>query len=136
MASTAARAFDAGIDVIAPPVDGGVIVSDACNTPGLCRGGNDQETGSSWVVCASDCTSAWVSANSSGSYHAQQICKELGYAKVGKIGGTCGNVCGFCDDGRTSCGSPGRKTFDGSGAIGSDGFGPILGSTVQWECLR
>ena len=45
-------------------------------------------------------------------------------------GGTCGNVCGYCE-GATSCNAPGQRTFDGS-----TGCNPpdTHCSTVMWEC--
>ena len=90
-----------------------------------------------WVVCQSDCSSAWVSMLSAngGMYHAEYICKQLGYAKLGQYGGTCGNVCGYCQ-GQTSCSMLGNKFFGGSGSCGSDQYGQILCNTVMWECTQ
>jgi hypothetical protein len=31
---------------------------------------------------------------------------------------------------------PGNEHYDGGGNSGSDMFGIILGSTVQWQCLK
>ena len=87
-------------------------------------------------MCASSATDAWVSAatQGGGSYHATAICKGLGYSKLGAYGGTCGNVCGYCQA-TTSCSATGKKTFDGGGNNGSDALGQILGTTVMWQCL-
>jgi Stigma-specific protein, Stig1 len=115
-------------------VSGNVCASGTCAAVSACVSGTDPETGSPWVVCQANATEAWVSANNGGTYHAQQICQQLGYASLGQYGGTCGNVCGYCQ-GPTSCSSPGNKTFDGGGNEGTDAHGQIIGSTVQWQCL-
>lgn len=57
------------------------------------------------------------------------LCQDLGYAGVGQIGGTCGNVCGFCQ-------ANGQQVFDGGGACGQDGLGPLLCVTVHWTCVK
>ncbi len=88
-------------------------------------------SGDPWVICAINETSAWVSASDTGLYQADDICNHLGFTTVAAYGGTCGNVCGYCE-GPTSCESPGTKFFSGSG--GSD-F-PELGSTVHWLCTN
>ena len=66
---------------------------DTCNSgvctapaPLACLAGTDLETGSSYVVCAADATSAWVSASNSGTYHATQICQTLGYTTLSAFG--------------------------------------------------
>lgn len=88
-----------------------------------------------WVVCSASLSEAWVSMlNHGGQFHAEAICKQLGYSKLGTYGGTCGNVCGYCQP-TTSCSSLGKKTFDGGGTCGSDALGQILCSTVMWQCL-
>lgn len=101
--------------------------------PEACDTGNDPRTSDPWVVCAADANTAWISANSIGTYHAQAICTSLGYATVSQYGGTCGNVCGDCQA-ATSCTAPGNRTFDGQGNIGSDDLGILLSLTVMWEC--
>jgi hypothetical protein len=90
-----------------------------------------------WVVCQSDCSTAWVSmlSNGGGTYHAEYICKQLGYAKLGQHGGTCGNVCGYCQ-GNTSCNSLGNMNFDSGGSCGSDQYGQMLCNTVMWQCTQ
>jgi hypothetical protein len=119
------------------PVDAGGCLNGGKSPPSTCVTGNDPETNSPWVVCSADCGQAWISANTSGRYHARQICQDLGYQQVGQIGGTCGNVCGYCEGGTTtSCMQPGKKNFDNAGNSGSDEFGPILSLTVQWTCVN
>jgi len=102
-----------------------------------CEGGTDALTGIDWVVCTADANEAWVSHADpgGGQLHAQQICNSLGYSTLGSFGGTCGNVCGYCE-GATSCESHGSQTYDGAGACGNDGAGQILCNTVQWQCLN
>jgi len=121
--------------------DGNGSSGDGCSStcanefPNVCDTGNDPGTGAPWVVCAADANSAWISANNSGSYHHVLICQSLGYNGVGQFGGTCGNVCGFCE-GATSCAAPGQQVFEGSGACGSDGLGELLCFTVMWTCVN
>lgn len=111
-------------------------VSATCSAyPVACTSGNDLETASSWVVCAANASSAWVSANAGSVYHATQICQTLGYTTLGSYGGTCGSICGFCESTPSSCSAPGRRNFQGSGNQGADANGVKLGSTVMWECL-
>ena len=102
----------------------------------VCQRGKDIGRESSpWVVCAADERSAWVSADSSGFYHLDLICQELGYAAAGAFGGTCGNVCGYCE-GATSCDAPGQRIFDGYGDCDVDEWGRRICYTVQWECVN
>ncbi len=103
-----------------------------------CFGGLDPvDKTSKWIVCSADCNQAWVAANTGGTYHSCQICNLLGYSKVGMFGGTCGNVCGYCQQG-VSCMMLGNMKFDGGGNQGQDNpaCGPILSNTVMWQCLR
>lgn len=104
-----------------------------------CQEGQDPETGSPWVVCTADSTGAWISANDSGYYHAEQICRLLGYSGVGLWGGTCGNVCGFCEPAQTSCQNLGTEFFSAGSAppnnCGTDQYGGILCTAVQWQCV-
>jgi hypothetical protein len=88
-----------------------------------------------WTVCNADCNTAWVSMvkQGGGKYHAEYICKQLGYNKLGSHGGTCGNVCGYCQ-GQTSCNATGNMNFDSGGSCGSDQYGQILCYTVMWQC--
>jgi hypothetical protein len=90
------------------------------------------------VVCSADATTAWISANNTGTYHPVAICQSLGYNTVGEWGGTCGNVCGYCQ-GATDCSNHGTYIFDigawdGMG-FGSDGMGAIIYYTVMWTCV-
>lgn len=108
---------------------------DACDVPAVCTGGNDPATGSPWVVCAADDDTAWVSADNAGYFHVDRICQDLGYAHMSQYGGTCGNVCGYCEQ-PTSCESTGNRYFDGAGYCGSDELGLQICYTVMWECVR
>ena len=103
-----------------------------------CGTGTDPGTAAPWVICSVDATTAWVSANSTGQFHPILICKALGFNTVSRYGGTCGNVCGYCE-GATSCSSNGTKqlatAWTGVGNCGSDGLGPLICNTVSWECV-
>jgi len=106
------------------------------STPAPCTSGTDPESGSAWVVCSSSATALWVSSTASGgSFHATQICNDLGYTTVTAHGGNFSDVCGYNQAG-TSCKSPGAETFDNNGAEGTDANGVIFGSTVMWSCAR
>ena len=96
--------------------------------PSQCQTGQGPQYGDTYVVCRADATSAWVSHKGGGEYNARRICSELGYNRVTDWGGTCGNVCGYCEGG-TSCNNPGKNTFDGSG-----GSPNSLSTVVQWRC--
>jgi len=102
-----------------------------------CEQGSDVTNANlKWVVCQADCNTAWVSMLSAGGgdYHAEYICKQLGYNKLGSHGGTCGDVCGYCGS-SNSCTSHGPETFDNGGtSCGSDTYGQILCLTVMWQC--
>jgi hypothetical protein len=90
------------------------------------------------VVCTADSARAWISNNNGstgGTYRATQICQILGYSRIGRFGGNCGSVCGYCD-GTRSCSSRGRENYDGAGNGGTDSTGQLLRFTVVWECLR
>jgi cysteine-rich repeat protein len=107
--------------------------------PDVCQQGNDPFTGAPWVVCSADATSAWISANNQGTYHPVTICQSLGYNTVGSWGGTCGDVCGYCQGGVTSCAATGNANFDfgawaGVGNCGNDGNGETICITVMWTC--
>ena len=116
---------------------GGRCVPTGQCAPQACQQGTDPETGDAYVVCRADASTAWVSFSQPGGgmYHADQICKLLGYRVSGPFGGTCGNVCGFCQ-GATSCQAPGTEFYNLQGACGSDTHGPILCYTVHWECVQ
>jgi hypothetical protein len=113
-------------------------------TPGVvppqCFLGSDPVTPAvKWTVCAADATTAWVSMASpgGGNYHADWICKSLGYRTVGVFGGTCGKVCGLCGTGTWTCSAHGPQTFDGSGGTcAADAWGQVLCLTVMWTCIK
>jgi len=113
-------------------------MSGVCvNTVSRCTSGTDPGgTGVPWVVCRADASSAWLShgASGGGRLHAEEICRRLGYTRMGSIGGTWNYVCGYRNGG--SCSSPGSETYDGAGDCGSDALGRILCNTVVWQCLR
>ena len=101
-----------------------------------CDGGSDVANSNlKWVVCNADCNTAWIAASTQGGgkYHAEYICKQLGYNKFTLHGGTCGTVCGYCQ-GNTSCNATGNMNFDNGGSCGSDQYGLILCNTVMWLC--
>ncbi len=75
-----------------------------------------------YIVCRADTQSAWVSANTGGTYDASGVCNTLGYAGADAFGGTCGDVCGYCGDN--------VETYDGAG-----GSLTRLGYTVNWRCV-
>lgn len=110
--------------------------------PAVCDSGTDPGSGAPYVVCAADATSAWVSMGNEGiggNYHPVVICQSLGYDTVGQWGGTCGNVCGYCEA-STACDATGLETFDagdwtGTGNCTADGLGEVLCTTVQWTCI-
>jgi hypothetical protein len=105
--------------------------------PNRCVTGTDPFTGAPWIICRADCNTAWVNANSSGRYHANFICQQLGYRTLGNWDGTCGNVCGYCE-GSTSCSANGNERMGRTEGpnCGSDSNGGIYCNTVMWQCLR
>jgi cysteine-rich repeat protein len=126
--------------------DGNNVSNDGCTAtcegefPPVCTEGTDPGTDAPWVVCESNPDFAWISANAEGQFHPVAICESLGYNTVGQYGGTCGNVCGYCQ-GATSCMAPGNKQFDfgawnGNGNCGADGLGPIICQTIHWTCVN
>jgi hypothetical protein len=119
---------------------GGVCGAGGClnnglSPPAACTAGFDTETGSNWVVCTADCSKAWISANTGGTYHATQVCNTLGYGTLAAYGGTCGNVCGYCQA-ATTCSAPGTEKFDNAGNDGTDQYGQKLSFTVTWQCAK
>lgn len=96
----------------------------------VCFSSNEFATEDPWVICDINETEAWISADTGGTYNALAICQGLGYDTVGQQGGTCGNVCGYCE-GTTSCENPGARTFDGGG-----GDITAMSNTVQWTCVN
>jgi cysteine-rich repeat protein len=84
--------------------------------------------GNPWVICSYDGNTAWVAANTGGTYNATAICQMLGYNGVIDQGGTCGSVCGYCQQG-TSCMNLGNMNFDGGG-----GNPAMMTNTVHWLC--
>ncbi len=97
----------------------------------VCFSSNEFATADPWVICDIDENEAWISADTGGEYNAPAICQALGFDAVGQQGGTCGDVCGRCEDTETSCESPGQRIFDGGG-----GDPATLNNTVQWTCVN
>jgi hypothetical protein len=116
-------------------VGGSCSLDSVCGAQGQCDTGLDPITNSPWVICEQSINEAWISADDGGTYNADLICQNLGYDRAGDHGGTCGNVCGYCE-GTTSCSSPGNKFFDGGGGEGDAGFGLVLSYTVHWLCVN
>lgn len=81
-------------------------------------------SGDGWKVCRADASTAWVAANSGGTYNAVETCQYLGYTGVNAQGGTCGTVCGYC-------GTAGAETYDGGG-----GSPTSMSFTVHWRCYN
>lgn len=81
-------------------------------------------SGSNWRVCRADSSTAWLAANTTGTYNAVTACNSIGYSTVDSQGGTCGTVCGYC-------GTIGREYYDGGG-----GSTTSLRYTVHWRCAR
>ena len=113
--------------------------------PSVCKSGIDYTSGQEeplypWVVCRADASTAWVSGTVPfdprlhRGYHPKLICQSLGYASFDKYGGTCGNVCGYCE-GTTSCQNPGQEIYDGGGLLSTDDDGGVIGATVHWRCI-
>ncbi|WP_133300558.1 hypothetical protein [Seongchinamella sediminis] len=112
--------------VCTPPLGDPPVLAEQCVTS------NDLVSGDPWTVCEADANSAWVSADNEGVYEADRICQQLGFDRVDQYGGTCGDVCGYCQPETTSCSSPGNKTFDGNG----DANFPQLAFAVMWTCVN
>ena len=111
-------------------IDPGVAQATQCQT------GTDPFTGAAWTVCSATATGAWITAAPGGGrYHALYICNQLGYANLGRFGGTCGAQCGYCTGGNSCTNPQANTTFDNGGSCGSDANGPILCFTVHWECV-
>jgi len=118
--------------------DGNLIDGDGCDAncsaemPPVCLQGNDPNTGDPWVVCEATATTVWVSHaySGGGTYNMDLICASLGYPNITANGGTCGDVCGYCETGPTSCNATGNRNFDGSNGCAF----PQACSTVMWEC--
>jgi peptidoglycan hydrolase CwlO-like protein len=124
-----------GLNLRIDALEGRVSTLEALHrpVPNACDVGFDPRTNSPWIVCRADQNEVWVSANTGGTYHAEAICQSLGYPQLVSFGGTCGNVCGYCQ-GPTSCTSPGNRTMDGAGNAGTDDLGRKLSFTVHWVC--
>jgi hypothetical protein len=106
-----------------------------CNNAACMQGADVTNANLKWVVCSANCNTAWVShlTSSGGQYHAEWICKQLGYNTFNAQGGTCNDVCSYCQA-NTSCNAPGPANFTGGGACGQDQYGKILCNTVMWQC--
>ncbi|MBN1502115.1 LPXTG cell wall anchor domain-containing protein [Candidatus Woesearchaeota archaeon] len=95
--------------------------------------GTDTTYGSyNWKVCRADEDSAWVSADSSGTFSPINVCNGLGYSDVDAWGGTCGDVCGYCygDSYYNPSNIPNWEHYDFAG-----GDKTYLAYTVHWRCV-
>lgn len=111
------------------------------DAPQACTTGNDATSGDPWTVCFANSSEAWVSHDTGGgTYNATEICQSLGYDDAARtpdtFGGTCGDVCGYCQSEVTSCSSPGNRTYDGNGLNSNDANGLVLSQTVHWTCVN
>jgi hypothetical protein len=102
--------------------------------PQVCTVGNDPINQAAWVVCAADANTAWIShaLPDGGTFQMDLICQSLGYSQVLMYGGTCGDICGYCQGNVSSYMAPGTQTFDGGNGCTS----PEACSTVTWLCGR
>lgn len=123
--------------------DGNVESADGCPSgceiPDACDVG-DADTNAPWVVCSADADQAWISFGQidlPASYHASQICEQLGYAGVAHYGASCPhNICGTCEA-YSSCSQPGLPQFyDDVGTAVDDNGGIVLYGTVKWLCAN
>ncbi len=87
-------------------------------------GHTETSYGGPWKICRADASTAWLTSNSSGTYHAVNICKYLGYTGVNANGGTCGTVCGYCGSN--------SEQYDGSNGCTL----PMVCNTVAWRCYK
>ena len=62
----------------------------------------------------------------------QTICQNLGYSRSAQNGGTCGEICGYCEGRMANCMRPGKENYDGGGSCGAD----CLQTTVMWQCVK
>lgn len=123
--------------------DGNVAPGDGCDpsclieVPEVCFGDADPLSGALWVVCSASATEAWIAhaLPGGGEFHPELICASLGYASVGEYGGTCDNICGYCQSG-TSCLANGDPIFDSGGDCGMDEGGIVLCPSVHWQCTN
>jgi hypothetical protein len=102
--------------------------------PAVCFIGTDSMSGSRYTICRADCMSAWVhhADPGGGRFAFQTICRELGYSRAAQWGGTCGDICGYCEGGRSSCRMNGSEKYDSGGMCGAD----CLSVTVMWQCVK
>ena len=102
---------------------GGAAFAQSSSPPAVGTGGTTGVlAGDPWTVCRADTNTAWLAANTGGTYNAVEACESVGYSSVTNQGGTCGDVCGYC-------GNAGQETYDGGG-----GSVTSLSNTVHWEC--
>jgi hypothetical protein len=126
----ACYAADGGL----PDMSGTGCLLGGLSPPAVCFVGTDAMSGSRYTICRADCMSAWVhhADPKGGTFQYQTICRKLGYSRAAQTGGTCGDICGYCAGGLTSCMKPGSEKYDGLGVCGSD----CLQTTVMWQCVR
>ena len=123
-------------------VQGQSCVAGMCSNPYPAACTQDKDvSGSNYIICAMNKTGAWITANNNGAgctYAALNICKKYGFTRVGRWGGTCGTICGYC--GAWTCQNPQGQFVLGAAFTNFDGGGgnPVGGGniscTVHWEC--
>lgn len=102
--------------------------------PAVCFIGTDPMSGARYTICRADCMTAWVhhADPGGGRFAFQTICRDLGYARAAQWGGTCGDICGYCEGKTSSCMRNGTEKYDSGGMCGAD----CLSVTVMWQCAR
>jgi hypothetical protein len=120
-------------DAGSPPDLSSGCLNGGASPPAVCTEDPDPKSGAEYVVCRADCTSAWVAhaKPGGGTFAYQTICQLLGYSMASEFGGTCGDICGYCEM-DNSCMMPGTEKYDGGGSCGSD----CLSATVMWKCVK
>jgi cysteine-rich repeat protein len=85
---------------VAVQIDVNCETENECVVPKVGTVGVDQTFDSNYIVCRADEQSAWVAHNDAGGnhYNALQICQSLGYSTVTAWWGTCGTICGYCNN--------------------------------------
>jgi hypothetical protein len=138
LSTAALDAQIAGLDIRALALEGNVdnLVQIHTIPPEACDTGADENTDSPWVICEVTADSAWISANNTGTYSADQICQSIGFSGIDKFGTTCGSVCGWCQGTTSTCDSHGGRVYNNKG-LQEDSSTPdnrVLGSSIHWTC--
>jgi hypothetical protein len=90
------------------------------------------------MTCRTSCTEGWFSSypyRAHGKYHADAICKRMGYRRYAGYRGNCGTTCGYCNNNNNSCRRVGSMSVTATNYnCGSDANGGIICNTVMWRC--